>query len=175
MTEMYRRPKGPRPNAPAHIRKGEHLRDLAGLLDAVEEHEPHVPCRASDTPSLWISSDPADVLTAVVGCQGCPVMELCATYIERWPEPTGTWAGRPAKTRGHSRGVMPRPKLQQTTEGEPIVPRLKHCPNCRLVKAARHFDFADRSADGLSVRCSECRAGREPRKSRTQPRKGNTA
>lgn len=159
--EQYRRPKGPTPTAPAHIRRGEHLRDLSGLLNAVEEAEPHVPCRASKTPSLWISPDPADILAAVAGCARCPVMDLCAEYVERWPEPTGTWGAQPPHSRGHARGSMPTPEIQRTSDGEPIVPSLKHCSSCGIVKASRHFDMSTNAADGLTTHCAECRTDRE--------------
>lgn len=164
-------PQELRLRVPPHIRKSEHLPALSALLDAVALHEPDVPCRSSGNPNLWLSTDPTDVFIAAAGCQRCPVLEICAAYLERYPEPTGTWAGQSPPSHGHARGSLPRPRPRRNESGEVLVPRMKVCDRCALAKHSSEFGHSEKSRDGLKTLCAECRAeARRQAEARALPR-----
>lgn len=50
-----------------------------------------LPCEVA--PTSWWSTDPDDQATAVTGCRGCPLLEVCAAYALAAGERAGVWGG----------------------------------------------------------------------------------
>jgi hypothetical protein len=70
---------------------------LSRLMQAIHrrvEVGERVPCIDPHRGHLWLSEDREDREAAAIGCSTCPALEACQSYVERFPEPAGTWAGR---------------------------------------------------------------------------------
>ncbi len=56
-----------------------------------------VPCTDRNRGRLWLSEDLEDQQAAAHGCQACPALEACRSYVTAFPERAGVWAGRVGK------------------------------------------------------------------------------
>lgn len=67
----------------------------ARLLDLVDRHHGHVPCRCTDVapPSCWTADDNDDQARAAAACMGCPVslVVACQVYGLTFPREYGVY------------------------------------------------------------------------------------
>jgi WhiB family redox-sensing transcriptional regulator len=70
------------------------------IIDQQDPWRLHAACRGLN-PTLFMSTNPADVASAADICSACPALSRCATYADQHAEKIGVWGGddRSPKTR----------------------------------------------------------------------------
>ena len=68
--------------------------DWASLQELLDRYPfATIPCRVSQVPELWTSTEPHEQSAAAEACDGCPAIKQCRAYGLAHPNELGVYGG----------------------------------------------------------------------------------